>query len=206
LFKPKKRKFMKTQITIKSIAACALFTCSTASFAQHSGHQGHTSAPAPSAYAGEQTRSIKALSQSDISSLQAGAGMAYAKAAELNGYPGPAHVLELKSQLQLSDQQRTATEALMASHQAQARVLGSQLVEAERALDLAFASKSANAASVATLTQRIGAVQAELRAEHLQTHLKQTAMLTPAQIASYSTLRGYDIAAPKTGNAPNHIH
>ena len=124
---------MKRQNTIKSIAACALVTLATASFAQHTGHQGHTSAPAPSAYVGEQSRSIKALSATDITSLQAGAGMAYAKAAELNGYPGPAHVLELKSQLNLSDQQRTATQALVASHQAQARVLGSQLVEAERA-------------------------------------------------------------------------
>lgn len=197
---------MKTQITLKSIAACALFTCATASFAQHSGHQGHTNAPAASAYAGEQTRSIKALSASDITSLQAGAGMAYAKAAELNGYPGPAHVLELESQLKLSDQQRTATEALMASHKAQARMLGTQLVEAERALDIAFASKSANAASVDALTQRIGAVQAKLRAEHLQTHLSQTAMLSAEQIASYQTLRGYDLAAPTTSKTQKHVH
>ena len=197
---------MKTQITLKSIAACALFMCATASFAQHSGHQGHTSAPAPSAYAGEQTRSIKALSASDISGLQTGAGMAYAKAAELNGYPGPAHVLELRSQLKLTDQQRTATEALMASHQAQARLLGAQLVEAERALDVAFASKSADAASVAALTQRIGAVQAKLRAEHLQTHLSQTAMLSADQIAGYQTLRGYNLAVPTTSNPQKHVH
>lgn len=197
---------MKRKNTLKLIAACALINWSAASFAQHAGHNGHTSAPSTSAYAGEQNRSIKALSASDIASLQAGAGMAYAKAAELNGYPGPAHVLELKSQLKLSDQQRTATEALMASHQAQARVLGSQLVEAERALDLAFVSKSADAASVAALTQRIGAIQAQLRAEHLQTHLKQTAMLSTAQIASYQLLRGYNLAVPTTGNAPKHVH
>ncbi len=197
---------MTSRNTLKLIAACALVTLATASFAQHTGHQGHTSAPAPSAYAGEQSRSIKALSASDITSLQAGAGMAYAKAAELNGYPGPAHVLELKSQLYLSDQQRTATEALMASHQAQARVLGSQLVEAERALDTAFASKSADAASVAALTQRIGTVQAQLRDEHLQTHLKQTALLSPGQIASYQALRGYDLAVPTTGNTQKHVH
>jgi len=197
---------MKRKNTIKLIAACTLINWSAASFSQHVGHNEHTSAQPTSAYAGEQNRSIKALSASDIASLQAGAGMAYAKAAELNGYPGPAHVLELKSQLKLSDQQRKTTEALMASHQVQARVLGSQLVEAERALDLAFVSKSADAASVAALTQRIGAVQAQLRAEHLQTHLKQTVLLTPAQIASYQLLRGYNLAAPTTGNALKHVH
>lgn len=190
---------MKTPATLKLIAVCALSYWATASFAQH---HGHASAPAPSAYAGEQTRSIKALSASDMAGLQAGAGMAYAKAAELNGYPGPAHVLELKDKLKLSDQQRTATEALMASHKAQARVLGSQLVEAERALDMAFVSKTADAASVAALTQRIGAVQAQLRAEHLQTHLTQTAMLSTEQIASYQVMRGYSTASP----SPKHVH
>ena len=192
--------------TLKLIAVCALINWSSASFALHTGHRGDTSARSTSAYAGEQNRSIKALSESDIASLQAGAGMAYAKAAELNGYPGPAHVMELKRQLKLSDQQRTATEALMASHQKQARVLGLQLIEAERALDVVFSSKTADASSVAAMAQRIGAVQAQLRAEHLQTHLKQTALLSPAQIASYQTLRGYDSAAPKTSNAQKHIH
>ena len=45
-------------------------------------------------YAGEQQRAIKSLSEKDIADLQAGQGMGLAKAAELNGYPGPAHVLE----------------------------------------------------------------------------------------------------------------
>lgn len=197
---------MKTHIDIKSIAAYALFMFSTASFAQHSGRQGHTSAPAPSAYAGEQTRSIKALSTSDISGLQTGAGMAYAKAAELNGYPGPAHVLELRGQLKLSDQQRAATEELMAIHKAQAKVLGAQIVEAERALDAAFAWKKADADSVSALTQQIGELQAKLRAEHLQTHLAQTALLSATQIASYQTLRGYDSSTPASTNAPKHVH
>ena len=48
--------------------------------------------PAPAAdlpYAGQQTRAIKALSDDDIAALRAGEGMGMAKAAELNGYPGP---------------------------------------------------------------------------------------------------------------------
>ena len=128
--------------------------------------------------------------------------MARAKAAELNGYPGPAHVLELKTKLKLTDLQRTATEALMASHKGQAQALGAQLIEAERALDAAFALKTADAASVTDLTKHIGELQAKLRAEHLQTHLTQTAMLTPEQIANYQTLRGYSSATA----APKHVH
>ena len=52
-------------------------------------------------YAGQQTRSIKALSDEDIASLQKGERMGLAKAAELNGYPGPVHVLALAGKLGL---------------------------------------------------------------------------------------------------------
>jgi Heavy-metal resistance len=182
---------MKFRNATKLIAAYALFMPAIAAFAQHSGH---AVAPAVQAspYAGEQSREIKSLSTSDVSGLLAGAGMTYAKAAELNGYPGPAHVLELSSQLQLETQQWAASENLMAEHKAKARMLGAQLVEAERALDLAFAQRQVNAPRIDELTQRIGLLQASLRAEHLQTHLAQTALLSPQQIASYQRLRGYD--------------
>ena len=46
-------------------------------------------------YAGQQARPIKSLSDDDIAALREGEGMGMAKAAELNGYPGPAHVLQL---------------------------------------------------------------------------------------------------------------
>jgi hypothetical protein len=52
------------------------------------------------------SRETKSLSESDIESLTAGKGMRYAKAAELNGFPAPAHVLELASELQLSHLQK----------------------------------------------------------------------------------------------------
>ena len=48
-----------------------------------------------SPYAGQQTRAIKALSPEDLAGLLNGEGRGMAKAAELNGYPGPVHVLEL---------------------------------------------------------------------------------------------------------------
>jgi hypothetical protein len=50
-----------------------------------------------SPYAGQQARPIKAVSDEDIAALRKGEGMGMAKAAELNGYPGPAHVLSLRN-------------------------------------------------------------------------------------------------------------
>jgi len=69
-------------------------------------------------YAGQHERSVKALSDDEIKQYLAGAGMGYAKAAELNGYPGPMHVLELADKLALSAEQRDAiTEALQIMRQ-----------------------------------------------------------------------------------------
>jgi len=60
------------------------------------------SAMAQQPYAGLQERSIKTLSDQQIADLNAGRGMGLALAAELNGYPGPIHAIELASELHLS--------------------------------------------------------------------------------------------------------
>jgi hypothetical protein len=59
----------------------------------------------PSPYSGMETRSVKALSE-QIADLEAGRWMGLALAAELNGYPGPTHVLELAEALTLTSKQR----------------------------------------------------------------------------------------------------
>ncbi len=165
---------------------------------------------APSgAYAGQQTRAIKALSEQDIAGLLDGQGAGFAKAAELNGYPGPAHTLELQDRLGLKPDQVAASQALMSAHKARARALGAALVDAERKLDALFAGQQASRDSVDSATREIGALQARLRAEHLATHLTQTALLDVHQIARYNVLRGYDAksAEPAAGTAapaPTH--
>lgn len=145
-------------------------------------------------YAGQESRTIKSLSDTEIESLLAGQGAGLAKAAELNGYPGPAHVLELAGELHLDDGQMAATRALLAAHKARARELGAELVAAERTLDRLFADKSAHAAAIDDATRRIGALQAQLRAEHLKTHMSQTRLLGPQQVQRYAALRGYTSA------------
>lgn len=142
-------------------------------------------------YAGEQGRRIKSLSENDIHGLLAGQGDGYAKAAELNGYPGPAHTLELSRELNLNAEQAAATKALMNAHKARARDMGAQLVDAERRLDALFADRVATAQSVQQAAADVGALQSRLRAEHLNTHLVQTALLDAAQIRRYAELRGY---------------
>ena len=142
-------------------------------------------------YAGLEARDIKALSPEQIEDLKAGRGMGLALAAELNGYPGPRHVLDFARQLALTpDQQRHTTELFDAMRQ-ETSALGLRLIEAERALDRLFAERRATPQSVAAATQLAGSVEGELRAAHLRYHLSMMEVLTPQQIESYSRLRGY---------------
>ena len=158
-----------------------------------------SSAPAQQPYAGLQARPIKALSEEQIADLRAGRGMSLALAAELNGYPGPAHVLELESSLGLSDAQRRKAQELFAAMQAEAIPLGEQLIAQERELDRQFAERTITEASLALVMQSIGATQAMLRTAHLKYHLAMLTVLTPHQAQRYAELRGYAADAPRHG-------
>ncbi len=157
-----------------------------------------------SPYAGHERNEIKALSPQEVTALLTGQGAGFAKAAELNGYPGPAHVIELADQLVLTPQQLKSTQQLMHEHKERARRLGSEVVAAERALDQLFAERRANAAAVASGAERIGLLQAKLRAEHLNTHLLQTALLSTEQARRYTELRGYAAGSTPRSDTPGH--
>lgn len=149
------------------------------------------SANAGSQYAGQETRHIKALSSAEISDLLAGKGMGFAKAAELNGYPGPLHVLELATELALTSEQHTMTEELFRNMKIRAIALGKKLVKQERALDQLFASRKVTAEELGSVLDRISTLRGAIRGVHLEAHLRQTAMLKPEQVAKYVELRGY---------------
>jgi Spy/CpxP family protein refolding chaperone len=148
-------------------------------------------------YAGQQTRQIKALSDEDISALLRGEGMGFAKAAELNGYPGPAHVLTLAQQLKLTETQRQQVQAIFNRMDAAAKPLGAELVEHERLLDQLFAKGEITPERLAAETAAIGCLEGHLRSVHLAAHLETRALLSVDQIALYEQLRGYgDLASP----------
>lgn len=142
-------------------------------------------------YAGQDTRQISSLSAKDIAELEKGAGWGLAKPAELNGYPGPAHVLEFEDSLALTNQQKQVIEASFASMNARARELGVALIEAEEALDNVFV---AQAVTPALLKERLSVteeIRAALRNVHLAAHLEITPLLTEEQRTQYAALRGY---------------
>lgn len=157
-------------------------------------------------YAGMQTRPLKALSGDELADLREGRGMGLALAGELNGYPGPKHVLELATELKLTDTQRVRTQELFDAMKAEAVPLGQQLIAAESDLDRQFSGRTITPVSLTVATAAIGAAQGTLRATHLKYHLAMMDVLTPEQIRHYGELRGYGTAAP-AGHSPGmHNH
>jgi Spy/CpxP family protein refolding chaperone len=146
-------------------------------------------------YAGQQGRQIKALSDEDIAALRNGEGMGMAKAAELNGYPGPAHVLALAKQLKLTDDQVQKTQAIFDRMSAAAKLLGTEVIAREQDLDQVFVEGHVTPDRLTAETLALGELQGRLRSVHMTAHLEMRGLLTAEQIASYQQLRGYGDAA-----------
>ena len=166
-----------------TIAAVAILAFGGLAAAQH--QQGHTP------YAGLHNRAVKALSEQQVSDLRAGRGMSLALAAELNGYPGPLHALELADQLELNADLRQRMRQLTDDMKAEAVPVGEILIDRERALDRAFAEQTISPDTLAVLTGQIGETQGRLRAIHLKYHLTTADLLSPHQRHRYAELRGY---------------
>jgi Spy/CpxP family protein refolding chaperone len=142
-------------------------------------------------HAGMDGRQIKALAPERMADLLAGRGAGYALAAELNGYPGPRHVLDFAEQLRLGPRQLAHVETLFYAMQDEAKVLGRALVEREAELDDMFATARATATALERTVSGIAEIESRLRATHLRYHLETRSILTPDQIAHYARLRGY---------------
>jgi hypothetical protein len=165
---------------------------------------GHAGALAQSQqpYAGLESRPLKALSAEQLADLRAGRGMNLALAAELNGYPGPLHVVELADALALTSDQRSRMQRLDEAMKAEAIPLGERLITQEAELDSLFASRAVTQPTLMTATAQIGQTQAALRATHLRYHLLTVEVLTPDQMGRYAQLRGYGDEAQGQPHGP----
>ncbi len=182
---------------ILALAALALAQSGQAT-EQHHGHA--------KPYGGQQNREIKSLSAADLAELRRGGGWGLAKAAELNGVPGPAHLLELKEAIPLNPDQVDAITKLFDAMRAQAVKQGAVLIAAERALDRMFRDGSATEDRLRQALDAVAQARRDLRFIHLATHLKTPAILTAQQIDRYNALRGYGQPDPcsrvPTGHDP----
>ena len=167
----------------------------------------YSSASEKSAYIGEEHRQIKSLSASDIDSLRNGKGWGFAKAAELNGIPGPSHLLQLKKEIPLRLDQIIQINALYTKMKNQAIPAGLKLIELENQLEIAFQTQDINEKSLLNKLTEISNTKRDLRFIHLSAHLATPFILDKKQIIRYNSLRGYDTVtnlSTHTGNSKNH--
>src|SRR5712691_2706484 len=119
-------------------------------------------AAGPSPYVGQESREIKALSTQDIDDLVNGRGMGLAKAAELNGYPGPMHVLEMSLDFKLTPDQIRVVTGFKNKMSDAARSLGAEILARERQLDQQFVAGTTNESQLIKETEAIGALYGKL--------------------------------------------
>ncbi len=157
-------------------------------FSQHQDHK--------SPYAGEENRAIKTLSESDIEALLNGKGWGLAKAAELNGVPGPLHILEMKEEISLSKEQEQQITAIYDRMKKRAIELGKEYVSLEKELNTSFEVRKFDSETLKEFLGKIGDIRSELRFVHLNAHLESLPVLTEAQVQKYNELRGYGAGDP----------
>ncbi len=147
--------------------------------------------PTPSGYSALLDSEIRGIDPKTIDSYRKGEGAGFALPAELNGFPGPRHVLDLADKLHLTSDQRAKIQALYDSMKPQAIDLGNRLLEGEATLEKGFRDKTLDAKMLQTQLTALGELQTQLRFVHLSTHLATMAILTPDQVVTYNMLRGY---------------
>jgi hypothetical protein len=159
-----------------------------------------------SPYARQEQRDIKSLSDNDVQSLRNGTGEAFggmAKLAELNGYPGPRHVLDMASELQLTDRQRMEIELIYQNMSNNAKNIGVAIIALERDMDRALANKTITEENLKLMLDKSADLYGQLRFVHLSTHLDTVQTLTIEQVQMYNKIRGYDSGSTDNSSSSN---
>jgi hypothetical protein len=136
-------------------------------------------------YAGQQTRDVTTLSADDIAQIEAGASWGLAKPAELNGYPGPAHVLELAEKPKLTSEQREAVTEIFHAMKIVAIAAGKLFLVSERRVDAVFRSGKAARDQLPEAVMDAAMRRASMRLVHLEAHISTAAPLSEHQRRQY---------------------
>lgn len=193
-----KKRWTMSLLTLLLLAGCAEQEASGPPTGKVS--SGETSSE--QSYAGLEERSIRALPAEKVDDLLAGRGAGYALAAELNHYPGPRHVLDLAGELDLTAEQERTVRDVYSTMEEEAKPLGRELVDLEEGLDRSFRNEEIDEEDLVQVTDQIANTEGRLRAAHLSAHLDLKKILSPDQIATYDSLRGYaGSETPESGGA-----
>ncbi|MBC8258066.1 MAG: hypothetical protein H8E38_03530 [SAR324 cluster bacterium] len=147
-----------------------------------------------SPYIGQEKWEIKSLSPDDVKGLLEGLGTPFggmAKLGELNGYPGPRHVLDLSEKMNLTESQKIQIEGIFNEMKIESIKLGRQIIEVEKQMNEEFGNQSISKESLQIKLKKSAKIYGQLRFVHLKAHLQMIQILSQRQIILYNQLRGY---------------
>lgn len=144
-----------------------------------------------SSYAHSRGAEVVSLTDEEVRALRQGEGMGLARAAELNHFPGPRHLLDLASDLSLNAAQVRQIRAIHDRMKSQAVAKGEDIIMAEKHLADLFAFGDPSARKMTQITQHLGTMRGQLQAIHLLAHIEAARELSAVQIREYDRLRGY---------------
>ncbi|MGV8879516.1 MAG: hypothetical protein ACOH2A_10835 [Sphingobacteriaceae bacterium] len=132
---------------------------------------------------------LKHLTTNQYNSFQQGSDVwGMGKVAELNHFPAPQKVFELKSKLSLNMQQEADLQEIVKKLNFKVKEMGAFMIKNERMLDSLFRIGKVNDGLIIYYTNRYGLYEGELRNAILQAHLKTKKILKPAQLRKYDRL------------------
>jgi hypothetical protein len=154
-----------------------------------------------SSYIGQENRDIKALPPEDIKGLKRGSGTPFggmAKPAELNGVPGPKHLLDMieAGKLEVSEKQKNKIESVYKRMKENAIKKGGKIITKEEKIDNGFEKRSIEQEELKDKIKTSANLYADLRFIHLKTHLEMLDILNEKQVEKYNKLRGYSSGNP----------
>lgn len=115
-------------------------------------------------------------------------------AAERNLFPAPQSLLQLADELNLEQEQRQRLRQVQHDLDLEVSALGRRILIEDRRLDRAFTEGNIEASRIDAVTQKIGSLQARMRAARLRSHLAARDLLTPEQLLHFAALRGFEPA------------
>lgn len=131
-------------------------------------------------------------------------GMGQATYAEMNGYPGPKHVLDFAKELHMTDAQKKSVQEIYNEMKTRATELGERIIRIEEELQNAFKTGMVAENSVRDDAEQIGKLRGRLRSVHLIAHLKTKKILTLPQIEQYKKLRAVSSRQKSTDSEHKH--
>ncbi|WP_304064342.1 hypothetical protein [Pedobacter glucosidilyticus] len=140
-----------------------------------------------------QTDSLKSIKPTYLSNEQY---LAYTKAnpfelvlvAEINNYPSPQKALQYAQQLNLNAAQKSQITQILNEMARKAKEMGSFILAQESKLNTLFKEQKINDGSLIFYTNKIGALQGELRNAYLKAHIATKKVLSATQLQKYKQL------------------